>query len=36
MSDSLKTVLLLNYQQENMTRQHPTLPGGGQFRVDIQ
>lgn len=30
-----KAVLLLNTQQENMTRQHPTLPGGGRFRADL-
>jgi hypothetical protein len=30
----LKTVHLLKIQQVNMTRQHPTLPGGGRFRVD--
>ena len=30
-----KAVLLLENQQENLTRQHPTLPGGGQIRVDL-
>jgi hypothetical protein len=34
-NQSLKTVLLLISQQENMTRQHPSLPGGGRFREDF-